>query len=118
MPDHDFNTVLLSAMADELGQQHEKVAINMAAIGNALGHVGAPIIQGVSSAAQKLAPTVAAHAPGVGSFLSNMPGHIMQAGNAVGGGARLSQLVGGAALGAGTLAAGGVASRMMGGGQR
>lgn len=100
--------IMLAAMADELQHIHqEKVAINLAPVGNMLANVGSRALTGLTSAATKIAPSVATKAPGLGAALGNAGGHMMQLGNAVGGGRRLSQLAGGAILGGGALAAGG-----------
>lgn len=104
-----FDGVMLAAMADELQHIHqEKVAINLPQVGNFLGNIGSKALSGVTGA-------VAKHAPGMAQTVN---AGMLRAGQAVGGGANLSKLVGGGLVGGGALAAGGLAGRAMGGGQR
>lgn len=100
--------VMLAAMVDELQHIHqEKVAINLAGVGNFLGNVGGKAISGLTQAATKAAPSVAAHAPGLGAALGNAAAHAGTAANAVGGVQNLNRLAGGALMGGAALGAGG-----------
>lgn len=114
--------VTLAAMADELQHIHqEKLAINMAGVGNFLGNVGSRAVSGLTSAATRLAPSVGraataagAHSPALGSALGtagkamgNAAAHVGNAATAVGGAQNLNRLVGGGLLGGAALGAGG-----------
>lgn len=104
-----FDGVMLAAMADELQHIHkEKVAINLAPVGNMLGSLGSKALTGVTSLASKAAPQV-------GQAVS---GGLLRAGQAVGGGGNLSKIVGGGIVGAGALGAAGAARGLMGGNRR
>lgn len=96
--------IKLAAMVDELRHMpQEKLAINLAPVGDALASVGSKALGGLANAATKIAPTVATKAPGLGSALANAPGHMVRMGNAVGA-RRMGQLAGGAIVGGGALA--------------
>lgn len=113
---------MYSAMAHELASMdQEKVAINIGAIGSALGSlasraataapkvmgalegVGARALTGASSLAGKVSP-------GVGQAVT---GGLMHAGQAVGGGQNLSRLAGGALAGTAALGTGIAAKRVL-----
>ncbi len=101
--------VMLAAMADELQHIHaEKVAINLAPIGNFLGNIGSKVLS-------KGTELVGKHAPGMAQGVN---AGLLRAGQAVGGGGNLSKVVGGGILGAGALGTAAAARGVMGGGQR
>jgi len=98
-----FDGAVLAAMGDELA--HIKTAINLAPVGNMLGQLGSKALTGATTLAGRASPAI-------GQAVS---GGLLRAGQAVGGGANLSKLVGGGLAGAGALAAG---SALTGGGRR
>ena len=97
-----FDGAVLAAMADELAHlPTEKVAINLAPVGNVLGQIGSRALSGVTSLASRASPQIS----------QAVSGGLLRAGQAVGGGANLSKLVGGGLAGAGALGAANMASR-------
>lgn len=117
-----FDGVMLAAMTDELHHIHqEKVAINVASVGNFLGNVGSRALSGAARIGEAAAPMVSraataagARSPALGSALGaagkalgNSSGHLMSAAGSVGGGKMMGQLAGGALLGGTALGAGG-----------
>lgn len=97
-----FDGAVLAAMADELAHlPTEKVAINLAPVGNVLGQIGSRALSGVTSLASRASPQIS----------QAVSGGLLRAGQAVGGGANLSKLVGGGLAGAGALGAASMASR-------